>query len=511
MPSPRKVVAIKLSLFTLCTILLAALFVFFLVHRSFSHAALKTGLEEAISGNAEIGTFHSRYFPPGCVAEGVSLRQGSQPGPPLIVVAKLSIRSTLAGLISGRRVSMRADGMRVSVPASGSREPIKLSSHSNVRIIEFTAENSVLEIGRSDKQPLRFLVHELKLHNIATGSRLLFNVRLTNPEPPGEISASGEFGRWNARDFGKTPLGGEYQFQRADLGVFKGIRGELFSRGRFTGILERIGVRGDTDTPDFQVKSSMHAVDLRTRFQALVDAKNGDTQLQEVQSHFWNTTVQSQGSVARRAGQKGKEAVIHMASSAGRIQDLLRLFIKSPRAPMDGVVSFRATATIPPGKTPFLKKVTLTGDFGIDEGNFKPRTQEKVNKLSAGARGEKGEEKDGADLQTVLTNLKGHVALSNGIAKFSHLSFTMPGASAQLDGSYNVITEKIDLHGVLRTDAELANTVHGPKALFLKVLDRFFKKKHAGYIAPVKITGTYDHPSFGLDLSGKHQHHASGE
>jgi hypothetical protein len=336
-------------------------------------------------------------------------------------------------------------------------------------------------------------------------------MRLTNPEPPGEISASGEFGPWNARDFGKTPLGGAYQFQRADLGVFKGIRGELFSRGRFTGILEQIGVRGDTDTPDFQVKTSTHAVDLRTRFQAFVKGKNGDTQLQEVESHFWNTTVQSHGSVARGAGQKGKEAVIHMASSAGRIQDLLRLFIKSPRAPMDGVVSFRATATIPPGKTPFLKKVTLTGDFGIDEGNFKPRTQEKVNKLSAGARGEKGEEKDGADLQTVLTNLKGHVELSNGIAKFSQLSFTMPGASARLDGSYNVITERIDLHGMLRTDAELANTVHGPKALFLKVLDRFFKKKPAGYIAPVKITGTYDHPSFGLDLSGKRQHHASGE
>jgi hypothetical protein len=70
-------------------------------------------------------------------------------------------------------------------------------------------------------------VPELKLGNIATGSRLLFNVRLTNPEPPGEISASGEFGRWNARDFGKTPLAGEYLFQRADLGVFKGIRGEL--------------------------------------------------------------------------------------------------------------------------------------------------------------------------------------------------------------------------------------------------------------------------------------------
>src|SRR5437660_11145952 len=206
MPSTRKAVLIRLPLFILCTTCLSAPAVVSLVNRSFSHAALEPGLEEAISGNAEIGAFHSRYFPPGCVAEEVSLRQGSQPGPPLIVVAKLSIRSTLAGLISGRRVSMRADGMRVSVPASGSRGPIKLSSHSNVRIIEFTAENSVLEIGRSDKQPLRFLVHELKLHNIATGSRLLFNVRLTNPEPPGEISPSGEFGRWTARDSGKPPL-----------------------------------------------------------------------------------------------------------------------------------------------------------------------------------------------------------------------------------------------------------------------------------------------------------------
>jgi len=84
------------------------------------------------------------------------------------------------------------------------------------------------------------------------------------------------------------------------------------------------------------------------------------------------------------------------------------------------------------------------------------------------------------------------------------------GASAQLDGTYNVITEKIDLHGMLRTNAELANTTHGPKALFLKVLDRFFKKKHAGYIAPVKITGTYSHPSFGLDLNRNHHQHASG-
>ncbi len=29
--------------------------------------------------------------------------------------------------------------------------------------------------------------------------------------------------------------------------------------------------------------------------------------------------------------------------------------------------------------------------------------------------------------------------------------------------------------------------------MMLKVLDPFFKKKHAGYVMPVKITGTYEH------------------
>src|SRR5437016_6676889 len=88
-----------------------------------------------------------------------------------------------------------------------------------------------------------------------------------------------------------------------------------------------------------------------------------------------------------------------------------------------------------------------------------PAPRRRVLFRSQEHRVKRARRRTGADLQTVLTNLKGHVELINGIAKFSHLSFTMPGGSAQLDGSYNVITEKIDLHGMLRTDAELANTV----------------------------------------------------
>src|SRR5439155_2248922 len=97
MPSTRKAVLIRLPLFILCTTFLAALVALLLVHRSFSRAALKRGLEGAIAGQAEIGAFHSRYFPPGCVAEGVSRRQGFRPGRPLIAVWELSSHRSLAG------------------------------------------------------------------------------------------------------------------------------------------------------------------------------------------------------------------------------------------------------------------------------------------------------------------------------------------------------------------------------------------------------------------------------
>ncbi len=177
---------------------------------------------------------------------------------------------------------------------------------------------------------------------------------------------------------------------------------------------------------------------------------------------------------------------------------------------MSGVTSFHAKVSIPPGTRPFLEKVELQGDFGIDAGTFtNSNTQQGVNHLSEGALFQKDSkeedhknEKSGndEDPETVLSNLTGHVLLKDGIARLSNLSFTVPGASAQLQGTYNLITEKIDLHGTLRTESSPSNTTSGVKALILKVLSPFFKKKAVGYVAPVKITGTYDHPLFGLDL-----------
>ena len=92
---------------------------------------------------------------------------------------------------------------------------------------------------------------------------------------------------------------------------------------------------------------------------------------------------------------------------------------------MSGLVSLRANVSIPAERRPFLEKVRLDGDFGIDEGDFtKADTQQSVNRLSQGARGEKHDSKDGEGeeaVENVLSNLKGHVILRNGVASFRTL------------------------------------------------------------------------------------------
>jgi hypothetical protein len=60
--------------------------------------------------------------------------------------------------------------------------------------------------------------------------------------------------------------------------------------------------------------------------------------------------------------------------------------------------------------------------------------------------------------------------------------------------------QKVNLHGRLKTEASLAKTTHGIKAVFAKAIEPFFKKKPHETVVPVHVGGTYSHPSFGLDL-----------
>ena len=468
----------------------------------FQQKPVVQSLEEASDSKLSLRAFHRTYFPfPGCVLEGLQFNHGSNNRKPLITIERLIIRGSYSGILFRHLTRIAAENMLISIPPFGGGQTFH-TTPSKITIGEIVANGTVLEFAASkpDQQPLRFEIHDASLRNVGWNGALSYWVKVRNPEPPGEITASGKFGVWNLNDPGQTPVSGEYKFDQADLSVYHGIAGVLSSVGKFSGVLAHIDIAGSTDTPNFEVQSGGHRVQLTTEFSAYVDATGGDTFLKRVDAHFWRTHVVAQGSIAESSGGQGKTALINLSVSNGRIEDLLRLFVKADRPPMSGSVTLQAKTEIPPGERPFLQKVKLRGGFGVEAGSFsKPDTQASVNKLSAGAEGEK----DASDPETVLTGLTGQVALQETTASFSDLSFGVPGAASRLHGTYNLISHKIDLHGHLRVDTKISNTTTGTKAMLLKVMDPFFKKKPKGEVLPVRISGTYEHPSFGLDLDDK--------
>src|SRR5262249_1109309 len=142
----------------------------------------------------------------------------------------------------------------------------------------------VLLPNDSRKPPLRFEIAKLKLEDAGPNSAMTYQARLTNPRPPGAIDATGRFGPWSKEEPSDTPLDGIYEFKDADLGVFRGISGILHSTGSFKGVLGRVEVSGDADVPNFTLKSAGNPVPLSTKFDAIVDGTNGDTELRPVRA-----------------------------------------------------------------------------------------------------------------------------------------------------------------------------------------------------------------------------------
>ena len=464
----------------------------------FTERAVLEDLAQASDSTVTARTSRRTYFPiPGCILEGVEFHHGPANWT-LITIEKLMIEGSYLGILTRHVPRIRADGWHAYVPPFGSNV-IFNTQHSKLVVEEVVANGAVVEFAPNDpqKKPLRFDVQEAHLRDLRWGSPIAYELKFHNPEPPGEIATRGKFGAWTTGKPGETPISGEYTFDRADLGIYGGVAGILASNGKYGGVLKHIDITGTTDVPEFEVKSGGHKVELVTQFNTFVDAVHGDTFLKQVDAHFGRTNLIVEGSVAGVKDRHGKAGLIDLTTRQGRIEDILGLFVKERRAPMSGAVAFKARAEIPPGNEPFLTKVKLQGTFGIDDGKFsKAETQKNVNELSAGARGESKE-----DPETVLTDLKGRVVLDGGIATFSDLSFGIPGAEARLYGTYNILNHKVDLHGRMRVDTKISKTATGVRALLLKAMDPFFRKKKRGEVVPVHVTGTYEHPQFGLDLS----------
>ncbi len=480
------------------------------MHWPFTRSNVTAGLEQKFGSHVEITSFRSSFFPPSCVAEGVTIRRNTQPDvTPIATMTRLTIEGNYPGFFaSPKRIGhVTVEGLHVFIsPASeraGAKAPPTASGdQTKIDIGDITADNSVLEFssGEMGAKPLRFEIHKLTVNDAGDGKAMAFHAEMTNPLPPGEIRAEGEFGPLDTGKPEEAPASGSYVFERANLGVFPGIGGTLYSSGKFEGKLNQLEVAGMTDTPDFNVSPNPHTVHLRTQYHAVVNGWNGDVSLKNVKAQLNNSIVLARGEIASKGGSEGKTVSLTGIQNEGNITDWLELLAHNHHAKMTGTMKFRTIVYVPPGKKDFIDRVNLRGDFEIGQADFtKSATQEKVNNLSRVAQGQKPDEA----AESVFENMRGHVEMENAVANVTDLYFGVPGALAHMHGTYGVDSDKIDLHGNLRVDQKLSKGSTGLKSVFLKAIEPMMKKKKAGEVVPVKITGTMRDPSYGLDILKK--------
>jgi hypothetical protein len=449
---------------------------------------------------------------------GIVLRhRGRTDIPPLVVMNRLRFEADLAEVLNQpahiRQITI--EDLQLTIPPKGERPSMSSSqstvdenlamidqeardAQASVIIDRIQANNTILRILPRDsrKIPLQFDIHQLHFDNAAAGSPMVYAAVLDNALPPGRINSEGSFGPWNAAEPGDTPLNGDYTFQEADLGVFKGIGGILSSTGSFQGQLNEITVDGETETPKFHLTSGAATLPLHTKFHAIVDGTNGNTRLEPVEATLNTTWFTAKGSVTRDPKDPAKSIVLDVTMEDGRVEDMLLLAVGSDPPMLEGKMNLQMKLEILPMAGDLADRLRLAGHFELLAASFTSSSiQEKIDSLSRRGLGQPNQ----TAIANVPSDFVGDFRLERGRFDLKGLEFGVPGALVQLDGNYLFGTELLDFHGKLRLQARLSKTMTGWKRILLTPVDPFFAKEGYGTVLNIKVAGTRNEPQFGLD------------
>ena len=486
-------------------------------------------LSEKLDSEVELGDLSLRAFPRLRV-EGTNLRirrRGMDDYPPLIAIKSFHVDTSIIGLYRKHVDHVRLDGLDINIAPSEARDRLKKSEvrsqksevgsqkseatgaekrqdplkDSGVvidRLDTVDARLLILPFER-DKAPKIWAIHNLHMQDVGALHAWPFKATLTNGVPPGEIDVNGKFGPWHRDEPGETPLEGAFNFAKADLSVFKGISGTLSSQGYFGGTLEKLEAKGDTDTPDFTIAVGGHPFPLHVKYEALIDGTNGDTRLNAIDAWFLNSYLHASGAVLDAPkGQRGRTVTLDVAMDKSRIEDVMKMAVKSASPPMNGTLKLNTRFVLPPGENDVADRLRLDGRFWIGKARFTNYdVQGKIEELSKRGRGKTSE----PARDRVASDFQGRFKLGDGRLAIPEVTFDVPGARVELAGAYGLKSETIDFKGQLLLDAKISQTMTGWKSLVLKVVDPLFKQKDgSGSAIPIKIGGTRNAPDFGLDV-----------
>jgi AsmA-like protein len=230
----------------------------------------------------------------------------------------------------------------------------------------------------------------------------------------------------------------------------------------------------------------------------VVDGTDGDTYLNDVSATLLETSLSAKGAITGTKGVKGRTVKLDVHITEGRIEHLLKLSVKAEKPVMVGDVGLHTDFLLPPGEGDVIERLNLAGKFDLESARFTDRgVQTKITGMSQRARGTP----DGPRGENVVSDLRGRFRLQDGVLSFSDLTFVIPGATVNLQGTYGLRSEAIAFDGTLRMEATISEAAGGGmKSVFLKLVDPLFRKRNAGAVVPIKVTGTRKDPKIGLDV-----------
>jgi AsmA-like C-terminal region len=450
-------------------------------------------LRREFGSDVRFQSFDVTLFPRVHIVAG-GLLIGNDRARPLIQAGTADATSAL---LPWRIRTLRLTGLSLHIPTAKGPSATTPKPLFTIAIDEIVAERAQLEILPSAGQqtPLHFELANLRVNNFSPTRAANFSALAVSSQPQAQIDISGRVGPWNSSDPGATGLEGAFKMPRGDLATLPGLKGALYSQGRFEGTVKRIEISGDAEASEFGLGLSGRPDPLHASFQALLDASDGSASIPRMNGFLRSSAFVASGFVRNIQDDRLRDIVLNVSLSPGRLEDVLPLAVKSKASPISGALRVRAKLEILPGDREILNRLRLDADFAAGNARFSSlNLRERLRKVSRKAQGHPNNPAAGSS----LAKMRGHVRLDNGTAEFSSLVFDLEGSSARLNGSYQLASERLDLHGQLSMEAKLSQTARGPKAFLLKAADRHFRSKRGGSRVAVRITGPRSDPRFGV-------------
>jgi hypothetical protein len=493
---------------------LAAIGVFFINKNwPYRYRNVKPLLENIFASKITIDHYHRTYFPhPGFVATQLTLRRNSAPNlPPLGSTQDLIVQGRWIDLLLLRRRIWLVDvkGLHIVIPPLGSpanREDFPPGSSADftgptTAVTQLYIHGATLDMMGKEGGRYSLPIHQLIIRNLQQGHAVPYWLDMQTSKPMGDIHSSGSFGPLDPKNLGATPLSGDFTYTSVNLHDIGAIRGMLSATGHFQGRLADIEAQATSNTPDFAVGHGK-PTPLAASVQTTINGLNADLVIHRVDAMIGKTSVHVEGTIAGSP----KVTNLDMAVSKGRTQDILRPFIED-QVPITGAASLHGHVYLAPSHkgTKFLQRLRVNGSFDAPAERLTKQSQEqeltafsqrvsaakpaggKQSAASAGPADPTGQ--DPATSDNVLLSLNGPVEIRDGVLSTQGLTFQIPGAMANLNGSYNLRNKSVQMTGNLAMQSNISHAATGYKSWLLVPFIPLFKKSHAGAVIPIAITG----------------------